>query len=127
MLARFYSLFAAFFGLGRGLLPRRLRVLHYEHTQWRTVRAEHLAKFPACEACGRKTNLEVHHVIPVSVNPARRLDPQNLMTLCATPCHIVFGHLMCYHCYNADVRRMVAAYRAAVTKRSCLESFNKKK
>ena len=104
-------------------LARQLRVLHYERSQWKHVRAAHLNKFPACEACGRTRNVEVHHIIPVAVNPRRKLDPDNLMTLCATPCHIVFGHLMCYHCYNKDVRRMVAAYRVAVSKRECLKTF----
>lgn len=90
---------------------------------WQEVRAEHLKKEPACAACGRMTNLEVHHVIPVSFNPDRQLDPENLITLCNTPCHLMFGHLMSYRCYNKDVRRMAAEFRVAVKKRQCLERF----
>lgn len=92
-------------------------------SQWRKVRAEHLKKEPFCQACGRRANLEVHHIIPVSFCPHKELDPENLMTLCGNPCHFVFGHLMSYNCYNKDVRRMVAAYRAAKDKRICLERF----
>lgn len=105
------------------ILPRRLYVLRQETKSWRVVRNAHLQTHPECAACGRKSNLDVHHIIPVAVNPKRRLDETNLITLCSTPCHLVFGHLMCYHCYNNDVRRMVAEYRAAVKRRTCHKSF----
>lgn len=106
--------------------PRARRVLaQCERAQaWHSLRAAHLEKEPACAACGRTANLEVHHVIPVSFNPSRQLDPDNLITLCATPCHLMFGHLMSYHCYNKDVRRMAAEFKFAVKKRQCLERFS---
>ena len=103
--------------------PRRILELRQRASAWRKLRAEHLEKEPECQACGRRVDLEVHHVIPVSFNPNRELDPENLITLCSSPCHIMFGHLMCYHCYNKDVRRMTADFRRAVRKRTCLEKF----
>lgn len=103
--------------------PRKILELRQRASAWRALRAAHLEKEPECAACGRKNDLEVHHVIPVSFNPNRELDPDNLITLCASPCHILFGHLMCYHCYNKDVRRMAADFRRAVKNRECLERF----
>ncbi|NDD53898.1 hypothetical protein EBZ39_08455 [bacterium] len=103
--------------------PRHILAVRQRASAWRAVRAAHLEKEPACQACGRTGDVIVHHVIPVSFNPSRELDPENLITLCSSPCHIVFGHFMSYHCYNKDVRRMAAEYRGKVAKRPCLEKF----
>ena len=86
---------------------------------WRSVRAAHLEKEPACVACGRTNDLSVHHIIPVSISPTLELDPQNLITLCTSPCHMVFGHFMSYRCYNKDVRKMAQEYRKSFNKRKC--------
>lgn len=87
--------------------------------QWRRVRAEHLRKEPACQACGRNKDLQVHHIIPVAVCKICELDPDNLITLCADPCHLVFGHFLSYRCYNKDVKTMAAAYKQAFDRRDC--------
>jgi hypothetical protein len=102
------------------LRPRTILAVHERASRWRVVRAAHLRKEPACAACGRSVDVVAHHVIPVSFDESRELDPENLLTLCDYPCHIVFGHLMNFHCYNKDVRKMVAEYRRAVNKRKCL-------
>ena len=68
--------------------------------KWSSVRKEHLKNHPYCAACGRDKKLEVHHIIPVHVDPSAELDPLNLMTMCADPCHIVFGHLMNFKSWN---------------------------
>lgn len=101
------------------LRPRRILDMRQRASQWRAIREAHLLKEPACVACGRLANLEVHHIVPVSVSPALERDPHNLITLCASPCHITFGHFMNYHCYNTDVRKMAAEYRKAMLKRKC--------
>jgi 5-methylcytosine-specific restriction protein A len=88
--------------------------------KWRVVRKNHLARQPACAACGRIAGVEVHHIVPVSVDPAKELDENNLITLCASPCHIVFGHLMNYHCHNKDVVEMAASYKRKLDQRPCL-------
>lgn len=106
--------------LFRPLLPKFVLEMQDRASAWRRIRAEHLKKEPVCQACGRSRELEVHHVIPVSFAPEKELDPNNLITLCGSPCHIVFGHLMNYHCYNKDVRKMAADYRRALNKRKCL-------
>ena len=77
---------------------------------WGRVRREHLEKEPACIACGRRRDLEVHHVEPYHEKPERELDPENLCTLCAEPCHFVFGHLLNWKRSNPHVRPDAAAY-----------------
>lgn len=79
--------------------------------RWPTVRLRHLDREPVCQACGRNKDLEVHHVLPFATYPEHELDPANLITLCASPCHLVFGHLMNYQRYNPMVRHDAAIYR----------------
>jgi len=71
--------------------------------KWQTVRKEHLKANSFCIACGREKRLEVHHIKPVHLFPDLELDPSNLVTLCADPCHILFGHLMDFKSWNTDV------------------------
>lgn len=82
--------------------------------QWARVRAEHLKVHPNCIACGRSSDLEVHHVESYAQHPEKELDPTNLVTLCADPCHIVHGHLMAWTRINPSVREDAARYRRAV-------------
>jgi 5-methylcytosine-specific restriction endonuclease McrA len=105
------------------LRPTQILAMRENSHRWKKLRLEHLQKEPVCQACGRAGDLEVHHIIPVNFNEHRQFDPNNLITLCASPCHLTFGHLMCYHCYNKDVRKMTADYRKAVEKRKCLQKF----
>jgi 5-methylcytosine-specific restriction protein A len=81
------------------------RYLRYANRspQWSTVRKQHLDKNNSCAACGKITKLEVHHIEPVHVNPDRELDPDNLITLCDSSCHLTFGHLMNYKSWNKEV------------------------
>lgn len=81
---------------------------------WPRVRREHLGREPACIACGRSGSLEVHHVVPYHDRPDLELDPGNLVTLCADPCHFVFGHLLDWRRSNPHVREDAAAYRARI-------------
>jgi 5-methylcytosine-specific restriction protein A len=53
--------------------------------KWRHLRAYHLSAHPLCEDCGHPA-AHVHHVVDIAVDPSRRLDPSNLLSLCA-PCH----------------------------------------
>ncbi|NBT76403.1 hypothetical protein EBZ80_17520 [bacterium] len=101
------------------LRPRHILDLRQRAGAWKRVRAEHLAKHPACEVCGRTTNLTVHHIFPVSIAPELELVENNLITLCETPCHFMFGHFFSYHCYNKDVRQMARNFRAKMSRRKC--------
>jgi len=85
--------------------------------KWSNVRKNHLEKFPTCAACGRNSKLEVHHKIPVHISPELELDPSNLVTLCDTPCHLVFGHLFNYKSYNKLVDEDCSVYLRKVLNR----------
>lgn len=85
--------------------------------KWSDVRKAHLKIQPHCQACGRKDDLEVHHIEPVHLNPDRELDPTNLITLCAKTCHLTFGHLMDYKSWNSDVVNDCLNYYSKLQKR----------
>lgn len=84
--------------------------------KWKTVRKNHLKTHNKCESCEVKKNLEVHHVVPVHVDPTRELDPSNFMTLCES-CHLLFGHLMNWKSYNENVREDCAKITAKIKNR----------
>jgi hypothetical protein len=94
-----------------GWLKRRAEDLFGRSGQWPRVRREHLEQEPSCIACGRSRELEVHHVQPYHEHPELELDSQNLVSLCADPCHFVFGHLLNWRRSNPHVREDAARYR----------------
>ena len=71
---------------------------------WRKVRNKHLLENPKCAACGkkRKSGMQVHHIVPFSVDPSLELVPSNLITLCDKH-HLLFGHLQYWKSYNNNV------------------------
>ena len=71
--------------------------------KWPQVRKEHLVNHPNCIACGKNKKVEVHHKIPVHINPEGELDPENLVTLCSDPCHLLWGHLGDFKSWNLNV------------------------
>ncbi len=58
-----------------------------------------------CRCCGRKWGLQVHHIIPFSIDPSQELNIYNLITLCGK-CHFLIGHLGSWKSWNKDVRKM---------------------
>lgn len=91
--------------------------------KWRKVRAEHIKQHPTCAACGRKDNLEVHHIVPYHIDPDKELDPSNLITLCGKYCHFVFGHLMDWKSWNENVVRDCTLYNISISQRPYRELF----
>lgn len=85
-------------------------------SRWKTIRQAHLRDEPCCVACGRSRQVDVHHVVPVSVDPDRELDPDNLITLCSDPCHFVHGHLLDWKKSNPHVREDAARYFGRIQK-----------
>lgn len=71
---------------------------------WPKLRAQYLERWNWCAACGRRDSLEVHHIVPVSVDPSRELELDNLITLCRTSCHLLLGHLGDWGSYNLSIR-----------------------
>lgn len=87
------------------ILSFRGRFLRYatRSPKWRTVRKEFLKNNTKCAACGSTKDLEVHHIVPVHIDSSKELDMDNLITLCAESCHILFGHLMDFKSHNPSV------------------------
>lgn len=73
-------------------------------SKWNTLRNNFLKQNTNCIACNTKNNLQVHHIIPVSIDSSKELVYNNLCTLCET-CHLVFGHLHNWKNYNPEVIR----------------------
>lgn len=86
-------------------------------SQWPKVREKHLSSQPCCVACGSCKKPEVHHIVPVSVDPSRELDPTNLITLCDKYCHFAIGHLMSYHSWNEEVEEDAAKFLKKIKSR----------
>lgn len=86
---------------------------------WSCKRRRHIQKQPCCMCCGSCHKPEVHHIIPVSVDASKELDPSNLITLCRT-CHFVFGHLMDFRSWNTNVLQDVANYSNKIKHRPYL-------
>jgi len=76
---------------------------------WKTKQVkEHLKNHPHCAVCGYLPKFghnEVHHIIPVSVDPSLKNDPENLVTLCHH-CHKRFGHFSNWKYWNPDLRKI---------------------
>lgn len=92
--------------------------------QWKDVRKKHLETQNSCQACGREDNLEVHHIVPVHVEPNKELDPNNLITLCGKTCHLIFGHLMDYKSWNPNVEEDSKHYLSKVKERPYHDKSN---
>lgn len=102
--------------LSRVLLSSKPKVRR--SSEWTSVRVQHLKSAePMCKACGTKKHLEVHHIVPVHVNPLIEIVPENLITLCESMghnCHFIFGHLLDWRSWNVSVREDSDAYRHLV-------------
>ena len=85
--------------------------------KWSEVRKRHLENNPNCAACGKNKKVEVHHKKPVHIHPELELDPSNLITLCADPCHILFGHFMDWKSWNITVEEDCKVYYNRLIKR----------
>lgn len=77
--------------------------------RWQTVRSLHLLAESRCAVCGGNDKLEVHHIVPFNVDPSMELYSSNLITLCESKrggvnCHLFFGHLGNYSCYNISIK-----------------------
>ena len=72
---------------------------------YKRAMAGYLAAHPVCQFCRKPGGkVEVHHVIPVSVDPTRAADMTNMVTLHRKPdCHMVVGHLGNFRDYNRNV------------------------
>ncbi len=97
---------------------RQCLALSIRSPEWRRVRAEHLEMEPDCQVCGTTIGVEVHHKIPVHIDPYKELDPLNLITLCQrNGCHYLFGHGRDWRAFNPKVVLDVAHARRMISGR----------
>lgn len=76
---------------------------------WRISKVckQHVLRHGICLFCHGVKSLQAHHVIPVSVDASKALDPSNLRTLCAR-CHLTVGHLNNFRSYNKGLDSVVS-------------------
>lgn len=90
-------------------------------SKWSKVRKKYLKDNPACEVCGCKKKLTVHHKIPFHIAPDKELDPNNLVTLCESNylgknCHLLFGHLGNFRRINSNIELDVMTWKMRLNK-----------
>lgn len=107
-----------------GWLRRQTDELFGRSGSWARVRREHLEREPACAACGRTKDIEVHHIKSYREHPELELVESNLVSLCADPCHLVHGHLMSWRRANPTVREDCARYLEKVRSANAGENLD---
>lgn len=69
---------------------------------------------PCCAWCGRKGDTDIHHCIPVSVDPSRAADKANMIPLCRKKgCHFAVGHFGDWKDFNQYVESTCLNYGRA--------------
>ena len=101
-------------------LPRKPKTKR--SPKWAALEKKLLAAHPYCAVCGHRIRKQLrgHHIIPVHVDPARELDPANVVILCqgdTVNCHLLFGHLLNWDSWNEYVAKDAAAWNTAITHR----------
>lgn len=99
--------------------PPKMALEKPRDSRWPALRTAHLKKERECQYCGRKSNLQVHHILPVHLRADLELDPDNLITLCEPPgadgCHLRQAHLGSFaKGYNLAIREDCARHRERV-------------
>lgn len=74
----------------------------YRDSKWFPLRKQFLIDNPICFGCCTALELEVHHIVPVGVDPSLELVISNLLTLCHV-CHFRIGHSFNWRFYNPYV------------------------
>ena len=81
--------------------------------KWETVRRHYIKSHGECEACGARTDLNVHHIRPFHLFPELELSESNLITLCRKH-HFELGHKKDWSDYDVDVRAHAAELRKSL-------------
>jgi len=85
---------------------------------WPAFRKAHIKDH--CECCGKKGTLlkplELHHVQPYNKNPARELDPTNVITGCRR-CHQLIYHLDSFFSWNINAKENAQVWKHRIDTR----------
>lgn len=116
---------------------------HARSPEWPKYRKEYLKNHPECEACGSKTDTQVHHCLPFSLEFTGKqvrdmgvildrefkdddiitgreleLNMSNYVTLCEPKGpeghHLLIGHGKNFHQFNPNVRKDAAKCLAEI-------------
>ena len=112
----------------RAARKRELAKAKERSPRWDHFRDEFIHRHPVCAACGCLVELQVHHVVPFSVNPALELLDTNLLVLCMGPheCHFRIGHGGSFKCHNPRVEKDAEVLRLLPNTRPEVEARAKK-
>lgn len=101
---------------GRGKHPLRQK----RSPHWGKFKKAYFKKYgKACEVCGRKSFVQLHHVIPFHVRPDLELMEWNVVGLCEPPhkvrkCHLIYGHLGDWRWFDPDVKEVAASVKKKI-------------
>jgi len=84
--------------------------------KWYSIRKSFLENNPQCAFCTKTKDLQVHHIIPVHINPELELDISNFMTLCSHD-HFTIGHFCNWSSYNITVIEDCDLFRQRIIQR----------
>lgn len=89
--------------------------------QWPALRDRWIAG-RCCAVCGANKFVEAHHIIPFEIAPEKELDEANLVPLCSDDhgcdCHLLFGHLGSFLCYNPDILKDIGYMQLRINQRN---------
>ena len=74
-----------------------------EYIEWKNIILE--KDNNECQYCGKKENLNVHHIKPEKLFPHLSLDIDNGITLCRV-CHIKIGHNISDECKLKNIKKV---------------------
>ena len=86
------------------------------HFDWPKVKRIYLKTHRICAACGRTTDLEVHHKVPFWEDRNLELNEANLITLCASH-HWSMAHYTDFKSYNENIKVDAAEWRERIKNR----------
>lgn len=86
---------------------------------WPAVRKAFLVG-KKCAVCQGTKKLEAHHIVPFHKDPAKELDPSNLIALCeagsfGVNCHLFVGHAGDFKGWNPDAASDAKIWSAKIT------------
>ncbi len=103
------------------IFNREPNLLVSRSPEWKNVRDQFVIDNGSmCACCSKTENLNVHHIIPVHINPELELDKSNLIVLCQNKnlnCHLSIGHLGSFLAYNPTVVEDVTIWKNKIKER----------